>query len=109
MYEPLHSKTGNADAERAAGEIQQETFCKQLANDARLRGAQRGANRGLAHTSGNAREQQTGKIGADNEEDSCNGSKEKKEAAAGGSDHFSFERQERAQEIDTFVGLSGNL
>ena len=68
-------------------------------------GAQRGANRSFAHTSGNAREQQTGKIGADDQEDSCNGGKEKNEARAGGSDHFGFERQERAQEIDTFVGL----
>src|SRR5271169_1641904 len=109
MYEPLHSETGNADAKRAAGETQQECFCKQLANDARVRGAQRGADRGLAHTSGNAREQQTGKISADNEEDSCNGGKEKEEAAACGSDHFGFERQERAQEIDTLVGTSGNL
>ena len=98
-----------SNGEHAAGEAQQESLCQHLANEARVSCPQGGANCSLAHTAGNAREQQTREIGTHDKEHSHNGGKQKDQSMARWSDDFGFQRQERAQEIDTLTGLSSNL
>ena len=56
--EEPHAGHGDADAEEAAGEPEEQALDQQLRHDARARRAERGSNRDLAAPDGRSRDQQ---------------------------------------------------